>query len=101
MKNKDSKKLWGGRFSKNADTLMERFNASIQIDKRLWKEEISLNTVYAGLLSDTGVISTEETGMLIVALSEIGEEFSGDSFVFSETDKGPKQKQLRHHSILV
>lgn len=35
-----SVKLWGGRFSGENDPLMERFNASIHIDKRMWKEDL-------------------------------------------------------------
>ena len=33
-------KLWGGRFSGNIDPEMEKFNASIGFDKRMWKEDV-------------------------------------------------------------
>ena len=33
-------KLWGGRFSKNSNELVDAFSASITYDKRLYKEDI-------------------------------------------------------------
>ena len=33
-------KLWGGRFSKDTNALVDAFNASIEYDQRLYKEDI-------------------------------------------------------------
>lgn len=33
-------KLWGGRFTGKVDPLMEKFNASLPLDKRMWAEDI-------------------------------------------------------------
>ena len=38
-------KLWGGRFSGKVDPEMEKFNASIGFDKRMWKEDITVSVV--------------------------------------------------------
>ena len=32
--------MWGGRFSGQVDPEMDKFNASIGFDKRMWKEDI-------------------------------------------------------------
>lgn len=37
-------KLWGGRFTGTVDPIMEKFNASIQYDKRMWKADIEVGT---------------------------------------------------------
>ena len=34
-------KLWGGRFKNSSDDLMEAFNSSLEIDKRLYEEDIT------------------------------------------------------------
>ena len=34
------KKLWEGRFTKNTNALLEKFNASITFDKRMYAEDI-------------------------------------------------------------
>ena len=36
-------KLWGGRFTGATDPVMEKFNASIHYDKRMWKEDIQVS----------------------------------------------------------
>ena len=38
MENEKNKKLWGGRFTGNASRLLWKYNASINLDKRLWEE---------------------------------------------------------------
>ena len=35
-----AKKLWGGRFTGKTDPLMEKFNESLPVDKRMWSEDI-------------------------------------------------------------
>ena len=36
------KKMWEGRFNKETDKLLEKFNASITFDKRMYEEDIKL-----------------------------------------------------------
>jgi argininosuccinate lyase len=38
--NKKPEKLWGGRFQEDLDSLMDRFNASIRFDRRLYAQDI-------------------------------------------------------------
>ena len=38
--NTQGRKLWGGRFTGKVDPEMDKFNASIGFDKRMWKEDI-------------------------------------------------------------
>lgn len=35
-------KLWGGRFTGATDPVMEKFNASIHYDKRMWREDVQV-----------------------------------------------------------
>ena len=43
-------KLWGGRFSKNTNELVDAFNASINYDKRLYQEDIRGSIAHAKML---------------------------------------------------
>ena len=45
-------KLWGGRFSKNTNELVDAFNASIDFDKRLYHEDIRGSIAHAGMLAE-------------------------------------------------
>jgi hypothetical protein len=38
-------KLWGGRFTGKVDPLMEKFNASLPLDKRMWAEDIRVRAI--------------------------------------------------------
>lgn len=40
--NKEEKKLWGGRFTGATDPLMDKFNESLPLDKRMWREDIEV-----------------------------------------------------------
>ena len=46
MKKKSEQKLWGGRFTGTVDPIMEKFNASIQYDKRMWKADIEVRATF-------------------------------------------------------
>ena len=52
-------KLWGGRFSKDTNALVDAFNASIEYDQRLYKEDIRGSIAHAHMLGNTGIISQE------------------------------------------
>ena len=43
-------KLWSGRFGKETDALVNDFNASIQFDQRLYKEDITGSMAHAKML---------------------------------------------------
>lgn len=68
------KKLWGGRFSKNTDKLVEDFHSSISFDKRLYYWDVKGSIAHARMLADTGVISQEEALLIIKGLNEILKE---------------------------
>ena len=64
-------KLWGGRFAKNNDHLMEDFHSSISFDKRLYKEDITGSLAHSKMLAKQGIISEEEGQLIAKALKEI------------------------------
>ena len=48
--------MWGGRFASAPDALMQEINASIDVDKRLWREDIEGSKAHAAMLSHQGII---------------------------------------------
>ena len=64
-------KLWGGRFAKGNDHLMEDFHSSISFDKRLYKEDITGSLAHSKMLGKQGIISEEEAEIIGKALKEI------------------------------
>ncbi|MBI4531523.1 MAG: argininosuccinate lyase, partial [Candidatus Latescibacteria bacterium] len=53
-------KLWGGRFEGPTDELMERFNASLPFDRRLYRVDIAGSLAYAEGLREIGILTEEE-----------------------------------------
>lgn len=64
-------KLWGGRFQKETDELVEDFHSSIAFDQRLYKQDIQGSIAHARMLGKIGVLSEEEVGVLIQGLKDI------------------------------
>lgn len=75
-------KLWGGRFSKQTDKLMEAFSASIPFDSRLAEEDIIGSIAHCEMLAQCGIITIKEGNEIALALSEILKEFSSGELSF-------------------
>jgi argininosuccinate lyase len=82
-----STKLWGGRFTGATDPLMEKFNASIGFDKRLWKADLEGSKAYAIALARAGIISDEEMEEMGTGLDVVGEEWAAGTFVLQPSDE--------------
>ena len=64
-------KLWGGRFQKETDNLVNELNASISFDQRLYKEDITGSLAHAKMLGDCGIISQEDVTAITEGLKGI------------------------------
>ena len=64
-------KLWSGRFGKDTDALVNDFNASIQFDQRLYKEDITGSMAHAKMLGATGIISAADAEAIVAGLQSI------------------------------
>lgn len=65
------KKMWGGRFTEKADPLAEQFNASIAVDQYLAEEDVTGSIAHASMLSQIGVLTKDEAGVIAEGLKEI------------------------------
>lgn len=66
--------LWEGRFEKELDKKTNDFNASINFDKRLYKEDITGSIAHVTMLGDQGIIEKEESEILVETLKKILKE---------------------------
>ncbi len=80
-------KLWGGRFEGATDDLMERFNASIGFDWRLWAADIEGSMAYARALERAGLLTADERDQLIQGLEAVAREFEAGEFEFAPSDE--------------
>ncbi len=75
-------KLWGGRFEKNTDSLVEDFHSSISFDQRLYKHDINGSTAHARMLGKIGLLTEEETNKIVNGLQSILEEIEAGKVQF-------------------
>ena len=52
--------LWGGRFEKDMDELVKKYNASIFFDQRMYNEDIDGSIAHVTMLGRQGIVSEEE-----------------------------------------
>ena len=81
-KNKENQ-MWGGRFSAGPSAIMEAINASIDVDRRLWREDIAGSKAHAEMLAATGVISDDDNKAIQKGLDRIAGEIERGEFAFS------------------
>ncbi len=67
-------KLWGGRFSKATDTLVDDFNSSIRFDARMYAQDILGSQAHAEMLGRQGIIPKEDAALIVKTLGEIKED---------------------------
>ena len=76
-------KLWNGRFSKASTSSADEFNASITFDQRLYKEDITGSIAHAKMLGKQGIITLEESALIIKTLEEILEDIEAGKVEFT------------------
>ena len=63
--------LWGGRFTKETDQLVYNFNASINFDKKLYREDIQGSIAHVTRMAKQGIVTEEEKEAIIGGLQGI------------------------------
>jgi len=75
-------KLWGGRFEGAMDELVEAYNASIDFDRRLYREDIAGSIAHARMLAKQKIISTADRDSIVNGLEAIRDEIDAGTFLF-------------------
>ena len=83
MKNKN-KTVWGARFNKNTSEIFEKIGASIDIDKRLFEEDIFGSIVHTKMLIKQNIINKKRGIKIINGLKKIKNEIITNKFSFSK-----------------
>ena len=82
-KQKDTSKLWGGRFSEPTDSFVQRFTASVGFDQRMAAEDIAGSLAHADMLCAVGVLTRQELDDIRRGLAQVQVEISSGSFNWS------------------
>lgn len=80
-------KLWGGRFVKDSDDLMEDFHSSISFDQKLYYWDIKGSQAHAQMLGAVGVITEAESQCLIDGLEAVLNDIEEGHASFNPSDE--------------
>lgn len=78
-------KLWGGRFTKETNQLVDEFNASITFDKRFYRQDIRGSIAHVTMLAKAGILTEEERDQIKGCLEQILEDIEAGRLSIDET----------------
>ena len=100
-----TKKLWGGRFTKKTNPLVEEFTRSIQYDYKLFEYDIVGSVIHVGILKKAGILSAGEAHKIISGLKAIKfamhlahREEDVHSFIQNQLEKKIGELALKLHT---
>jgi len=77
-----SNKMWGGRFSAQPDAVMAAINVSIDVDRKLFRQDIAASKAHAEMLAKQGIISAQDAKKIAHGLDTILSEIAAGKFKF-------------------
>ena len=83
-KNKNNQTIWSTRIQKSTSTIFQKVGNSIDIDKRLYKEDIAGSIAHVEMLFKQKIISFKIKNKIIYGLNKIEKEISKKKFIFNK-----------------
>ena len=83
-KNKNNKAIWGSRIKKNTSSLFQKVGSSIEIDKKLYKEDIAGSIAHVEMLFKQKIITFKIKNKITYGLNKIKNEISNNKFEFNK-----------------
>jgi len=80
-------KMWSGRFTQDASTLLEKFNASIMFDQKLYREDIEGSVAHAKMLAHQGILTEEECTSIEAGMGQVLREIESGAFEWKIGDE--------------
>ena len=84
VKNKNNQAIWNTRIKKKTSSLFKSVGNSIDVDKRLYKEDIKVSIAHVEMLFKQKIISFKIKNKIIYGLNKIEKEISKRKFNFNK-----------------
>jgi argininosuccinate lyase len=78
-----SQYTWAGRFSEPMSDLVKRYTASVNFDRRMWRQDIRASVAHATMLARQEIISAGDLADIERGMAQVGREIENGSFVWS------------------
>ncbi len=76
-------KLWGGRFTKEENKLVHKFNESLSFDRKLYKQDIRGSIAHVTMLAKQGIVTEEDRDAIIHGLESIQMDLDTGRLIFT------------------
>ena len=83
-KNKNNQAIWGNRIKKNTSSIFQKVGSSIDIDKRLYKEDIIGSIAHVEMLFKQKIITFKIKNKIVYGLNKIKKEITNKKFEFNK-----------------
>jgi argininosuccinate lyase len=83
MSDTQTNKTWGGRFTETTDAFVAAFTASVNFDRRMYRQDIDGSIAHARMLARVGVLADHDCEAIIQGLEVIRGEIERGEFVWS------------------
>ena len=84
VKNKNNRTIWGNRIKNKNSSFFQKISTSIDIDKRLYEEDITGSIVHTEMLFKQRIITFKTKNKIIYGLNKIKKEIFNKKFEFSK-----------------
>ncbi|MDP7545830.1 MAG: argininosuccinate lyase [Alphaproteobacteria bacterium] len=74
--------LWGGRFAGGASDIMQQINASIDFDRRFYRQDIAGSRAHCSMLVVQGILTAEDGHAILKGLDQIEAEIAASTFAY-------------------
>ncbi len=83
MSDSSQEKPWGGRFTEGTDAFVEAFTASVDFDRRMYRQDIAGSIAHARMLAHSGVLSASDADTIVAGLEAILHDIEHGKFNWS------------------
>ena len=83
-KNKNNQAIWGNRIKKNTSSIFQKVGNSIDVDKRLYKEDIIGSIAHVEMLFKQKIITFKIKNKIVYGLNKIKKEITNKKFEFNK-----------------
>ena len=83
-KNKNNQAIWGNRIKKDTSALFQKVGSSIDVDKKLYKEDIAGSIVHVEMLFRQKIITFKIKNKIVYGLNKIGKEILKNKFEYNK-----------------
>ena len=80
-----SNEMWGGRFTRSSDAILQDINVSIDVDRHLFRQDIAASKAHAAMLAEQDIITAQDARQIAHGLDTILSEIERGTFEFKRS----------------